>query len=236
MLFRSLAAQAVAQRGQQRVVSDIGKVIDLQPMRLTLAARGTAADHRHAGRAAPGRQHGLGLDLVAGVDQHIHRLGQQRRPVGGLDEFLDLQHPAARVDVGDALGQGLDLGLAHRGTQRLDLAVDVGQVIDLDGVINQTEGGALQSMSWTLKESVQFDRTRVLTRSWGDYPVLRFSELPEVKVHVIDRPDQPALGAGEGAQGPVAAALGNALFDALGVRVRHLPLSQDHILRAMHEQ
>ena len=118
----------------------------------------------------------------------------------------------------------------------LDLAVDVGQVIDLDGVMNQTEGGALQSMSWTLKESVQFDRTRVLTRSWGDYPVLRFSELPEVKVHVIDRPDQPALGAGEGAQGPVAAALGNALFDALGVRVRHLPLSQDHILRAMHEQ
>ena len=118
----------------------------------------------------------------------------------------------------------------------LDLAVDVGQVGDLAGVINQTEGGALQSMSWTLKEAVQFDRTRVLTRSWGDYPVLRFSEMPEVKVHVIDRPDQPALGAGEGAQGPVAAALGNALFDALGVRVRHLPLNQDHILRAMHEQ
>ncbi len=118
----------------------------------------------------------------------------------------------------------------------LDLAVDVGQVIDLDGVINQTEGGALQSMSWTLKESVAFDRTRVLTRSWGDYPVLRFSEAPRVKVHVIDRPDQPALGAGESAQGPVAAALANALFNALGVRVRQLPLSQDHILQAMHAQ
>ncbi|MEY2803534.1 MAG: hypothetical protein RL657_870, partial [Pseudomonadota bacterium] len=115
-------------------------------------------------------------------------------------------------------------------------AVDVGQVIDLDGVINQTEGGALQSMSWTLKESVAFDRTRVLTRSWGDYPVLRFSEAPRVKVHVIDRPDQPALGAGESAQGPVAAALANALFNALGVRVRQLPLSQDHILQAMHAQ
>ena len=66
--------------------------------------------------------------------------------------------------------------------------------------------------------------------------MLRFGEIPALKVHVIDRPDEPSLGAGEGAQGPVAAALGNALFDALGVRVRRLPLSQDHILRAVHEQ
>jgi CO/xanthine dehydrogenase Mo-binding subunit len=132
---------------------------------------------------------------------------------------------AARVQAGETLR-----------VLNLDLAVDVGQVIDLDGVINQTEGGALQSMSWTLKESVQFDRTRVLTRSWGDYPVLRFGEVPRVTVHVLDRPDQPALGAGESAQGPVAAALGNALFDALGVRVRRLPLNQDNILRAVHEQ
>lgn len=132
---------------------------------------------------------------------------------------------AARVRAGETLR-----------VLNLDLAVDVGQVIDLDGVINQTEGGALQSVSWTLKEAVQFDRTRVLSRSWGDYPVLRFGEMPLVKVHVIDRPEQPALGAGEGTQGPVAAALGNALFDALGVRVRRLPLNQDHILRALHEQ
>jgi CO/xanthine dehydrogenase Mo-binding subunit len=132
---------------------------------------------------------------------------------------------AARVQAGETLR-----------VLNLDLAVDVGRVIDLDGVINQTEGGALQSMSWTLKESVHFDRTRVLTRSWADYPMLRFGEIPALKVHVIDRPDEPSLGAGEGAQGPVAAALGNALFDALGVRVRRLPLSQDHILRAVHEQ
>jgi CO/xanthine dehydrogenase Mo-binding subunit len=132
---------------------------------------------------------------------------------------------AARVQAGETLR-----------VLNLDVAVDVGQVIDLDGVINQTEGGALQSMSWTLKESVAFDHTRVLTRSWGDYPVLRFSEVPQVTVHVIDRPEQPALGAGESAQGPVAAALGNALFNALGVRVRQLPLNQDHILQALHTQ
>lgn len=117
---------------------------------------------------------------------------------------------------------------------QLDVAVDVGRVVDLDGVINQTEGGALQGMSWALKEAVQFDRTRITTQSWGDYPILRFSEVPELNIHVLDQPDQPSLGAGESVQGPVAAALGNALFDALGVRVRHLPLSQDHILEALN--
>jgi len=117
---------------------------------------------------------------------------------------------------------------------QLDVAVDVGRVVDLDGVINQTEGGALQGMSWALKEAVQFDRTRITTQSWADYPILRFSEVPELTIHVLDQPDQPSLGAGESVQGPVAAALGNALFDALGVRVRHLPLSQDHILQALN--
>lgn len=115
----------------------------------------------------------------------------------------------------------------------LELAVDVGQVIDLDGVINQVEGGALQSLSWTLKEQVCFDRTRVTSTDWDRYPILRFSEVPRVQVHVLDRPDQPSLGAGEAAQGPVAAALANAVFDALGVRVRTLPLSPEHILQAM---
>ena len=117
----------------------------------------------------------------------------------------------------------------------LDVAVDVGRVVDLDGVINQTEGGALQGMSWTLKEAVQFDSTRITTQSWADYPILRFSEVPELNIHVLDQPDQPSLGAGESVQGPVAAALGNALFNALGVRVRQLPLSQDHILQALNE-
>lgn len=116
----------------------------------------------------------------------------------------------------------------------LDLAVDVGMVVDLDGVINQIEGGAIQSTSWTLKERVTFDRGAITSDDWLAYPVLRFSEVPEVRVHVIDRPDEPPVGAGEAAQGPVAAALANAVHDALGVRVRELPLSPDNLLRAVH--
>jgi CO/xanthine dehydrogenase Mo-binding subunit len=117
----------------------------------------------------------------------------------------------------------------------LDLAVDVGTVVDLDGVINQIEGGAVQSTSWTLKEQVTFTREALTSTGWESYPVLRFSEVPQVTVHVLDRPDQPSLGAGEAAQGPVAAAIANAVADALGVRVRTLPLSPDNLLRAVHE-
>jgi len=116
----------------------------------------------------------------------------------------------------------------------LDLAVDVGTVVDLDGVVNQIEGGAVQSTSWTLKEQVTFTREALTSTGWESYPVLRFSEVPNVRVHVLDRPDQPSLGAGEAAQGPVAAAIANAVADALGVRVRTLPLSPDNLLRAVH--
>jgi CO/xanthine dehydrogenase Mo-binding subunit len=116
----------------------------------------------------------------------------------------------------------------------LDLAVDVGMVVDLDGVINQIEGGAIQSTSWTLKEQVTFERDAITSAGWDTYPVLRFTEVPEVRVHVIDRPDQPPLGAGEAAQGPVAAAIANAVHDALGVRVRTLPLTADTITRAVN--
>ena len=116
----------------------------------------------------------------------------------------------------------------------LDLAVDVGMVVDLDGVINQIEGGAIQSASWTLKERVTFNREAITSDEWLSYPVMRFSEVPELTVHVIDRPDEPSVGAGEAAQGPVAAALANAVYDALGVRVRELPLTADTLLRAVH--
>ena len=113
--------------------------------------------------------------------------------------------------------------------RRLVIAVDVGLVINPDGVANQIEGGAVQAVSWTLKEAVRFDRTRVTSDSWERYPILRFSEVPAVEIELITRPDCPALGAGEAAMGPTAGAIGNAVFDALGVRVRDLPITAARI-------
>ena len=117
--------------------------------------------------------------------------------------------------------------------ERAWAAVDVGQVINPDGVVNQIEGGIVQTISWTLKERVAFDRDRVTSRNWDDYPILTFAEVPEVKVALIDRPELPPLGAGEGAQGPTAAAIGNACYNALGVRVRDMPFTRERLISAL---
>ena len=111
--------------------------------------------------------------------------------------------------------------------RKLTLAVDVGEAINPDGVINQIEGGAIQATSWVLKERVRFDRQRITSTSWTEYPILRFSEVPDVEVEVIQRPEIDPVGAGEAAHGPVTAAIANAVFDALGVRVRDLPITRD---------
>jgi CO/xanthine dehydrogenase Mo-binding subunit len=112
-------------------------------------------------------------------------------------------------------------------------AVDVGQVINPDGVINQAEGGIVQAISWALKEQVRHDRERVLSRDWETYPILTFPEIPKIEIHLIDRPEEKPLGAGEIAAGPVPAAVANALYHALGVRIRDLPLTREKIAAAL---
>jgi len=116
--------------------------------------------------------------------------------------------------------------------RRLWLAVDVGRVINPDGVRNQVEGGAVQSASWTLREQVRFDRDGITSANWDSYPILRFTEVPEVTVRIVDS-DEEETGAGELAAGPVAGAIGNAVADAVGVRVRDLPLTTAQITKAI---
>jgi nicotinate dehydrogenase subunit B len=117
--------------------------------------------------------------------------------------------------------------------RRLAVAVDVGRIVNPDGVVNQIEGGAVQATSWTLKERVRFDRRHVTSGDWDTYPILRFSEVPVVDVRLVSRPDEPSVGAGEAAQGPTAAAIGNAVADALGVRVRELPITTERVVSAL---
>jgi CO/xanthine dehydrogenase Mo-binding subunit len=117
--------------------------------------------------------------------------------------------------------------------RRLTIAVDVGEAINPDGVVNQVEGGAIQATSWVLKERVRFDRAEITSNSWTEYPILRFSEVPQVVVDVIQRADIDPVGAGEAAHGPVTAAIANAVFDCLGVRVRSLPITRESLIAAM---
>jgi nicotinate dehydrogenase subunit B len=117
---------------------------------------------------------------------------------------------------------------------RAVIAADAGEIVSPDGLKNQLEGGLIQSLSWTLKEAVRFEGARVASRDWASYPILTFSEAPQITVELIDRPGEPFLGAGEASQGPAGAALANAVFDALGARVRQIPLSPERVQAALN--
>jgi nicotinate dehydrogenase subunit B len=113
-------------------------------------------------------------------------------------------------------------------------AVDSGEVVNPDGMRNQIEGGIVQSSSWTLAEEVTFDRTRITSRDWAGYPILRFPQVPDrIDVHIVPRPGQPFLGTGEVAQGPTPAMIANAVHDATGARLRHLPFSRERVRAAL---
>ena len=117
--------------------------------------------------------------------------------------------------------------------KRVVVAHDCGLIINPDGVRNQIEGNVIQSLSRALKEEVKFDQVQVTSVDWDSYPILTFSEVPEVEMVLINRPDQPALGAGEPAQITTAAAVANAIFDATGARIRQIPFTPERIKKAL---
>ncbi len=117
---------------------------------------------------------------------------------------------------------------------KVTAAVDAGEVIHRDGLLNQIEGGIIQAASWTLKEAAGWTQDGFKTRSWADYPILNFSEIPAIDIVLVTHNGAPSLGGGECAAGPVAAAIGNAIAHALGVRVRDMPLTPERITQAIH--
>jgi CO/xanthine dehydrogenase Mo-binding subunit len=190
------------------------------------------------------------LAELAGVEPLAFRLAHLRDARGRAV----LERAAAMADRSQAAANGRGRGLAYARYKntggycaivaevdvsrepravKLWIAADIGEVINPDGARNQIEGGAVQSTSWALKEAVRFSREGLECGSWESYPILRFSEVPEVEVELIGAPDAPPLGAGELAQGPTAAAIANAIHAALGVRVRQMPFTRERILAAM---
>jgi nicotinate dehydrogenase subunit B len=108
-------------------------------------------------------------------------------------------------------------------------ATDAGLIVNPDGLVQQIEGGIIQSASWTLHEEVRFDASGILSRDWSSYPILTIPEAPKVEVALINRPAERALGAGEGSQGPTVAAIANAFAHATGRRIRDLPFHPERV-------
>ena len=185
----------------------------------------------------------------AGIDPVAYRLAMMSDPRARA--VIERAAAMANWQAGHALGSGRGRGFAYSRYKnragylalvvdvsvdvevRLDriwCAADAGLAINPDGIRNQIEGGIIQAASWTLKEQISFADGRVATRSWADYPILRFSEVPEIAIDVLARPDDPPLGMGEVAQGPTGAAIGNAVAAALGVRIYDLPLTRERLM------
>ena len=117
---------------------------------------------------------------------------------------------------------------------RVWCACDAGLVINPDGAINQLEGGIVQAVSWALKEGVRLDAAGISSRDWERYPVLHFSEVPEIFCELVDPlSDHPPLGIGEATGGPTVAAIGNAVAHALGTRIRDLPMTRERVMAAL---
>jgi CO/xanthine dehydrogenase Mo-binding subunit len=172
--------------------------------------RGRAVIARVAQMAAwkPGEPSGTGLGRGIGFARYKNRAAYAA--------------VIAEVEVGETVR-----------VRRVWCAADAGLVINPDGAINQLEGGIVQSISWVLKEQVRIETEGVASLDWETSPVLRFSEVPEIFVELIGSVADVPLGVGEATAGPTAAAIGNAVSHALGVRLRDLPMTRERIMASL---
>ena len=193
------------------------------------------------------------LAALAGRDPLEFRLAHLSEPRGRA--VVEAVAKAAQWNPDDSGGEGHGRGLGFARYKNLGAycavvvevevaetvrlvkvtaAVDAGEVIHRDGLMNQIEGGIIQAASWTLKEAAGWTQDGFKTRSWADYPILTFSEIPAIEIVLVAPEGAASLGGGECAAGPVAAAIGNAIAHALGVRVRDMPLTPERITQAIH--
>jgi len=145
--------------------------------------------------------------------------------------YIHYKHAENYIAMGMYVTVDRSSGVVH--VERVVCAHDCGLVINPDAVKNQVEGGILQTLSRALFEEAVFDSNRVTSVDWASYPILKFPDVPEVVVELIDRPELPPVGAGEAATAPVAAALANAIFDAVGVRLRQVPMTPERVKQAL---
>jgi CO/xanthine dehydrogenase Mo-binding subunit len=145
--------------------------------------------------------------------------------------YIHYKHAENYVAMG--MDVAVDRGSGAVRVTRVVCAHDCGLVINPDAVKNQVEGGILQTLSRALYEEVVFDGNRVTSVDWGSYPILKFPDVPDVIVELIDHPELPPVGAGEAATAPVAAVLANAIYDAVGVRLRQAPMTPERVKQAL---
>jgi CO/xanthine dehydrogenase Mo-binding subunit len=144
-----------------------------------------------------------------------------------------VKYELVRTYVGAVAEIEVDRRTGEVRVERFLVVHDCGQVINPDGVMNQIEGNIIQTVSRTLKEEVLFDRSAVTSLHWATYPILTFPEVPDVIIELIDRPKEKPWGAGEPAATIVPSAISNAIFDAIGIRLRSVPFTAAKVVAAI---
>ena len=147
--------------------------------------------------------------------------------------FAYMRYKQAENYVAMAMEVAVERSSGKIAVRRVVCAHDCGLVVNPDALRNQIEGSIVQTLSRTLHEEVKFDRSRVTSLDWNSYPILRFPEAPAIEVALLDHPELPLYGAGEASTAPVAAALGNAVYDATGARLRTVPFTSDRVKAAL---
>jgi nicotinate dehydrogenase subunit B len=176
------------------------------------------------------------LNAAAARAGWLSRPSHPARHTGGINRGRGIafgQYEGTEAYVATVAEVEVDPSRGVVRAQRIVVAHDCGLIVNPDGVTNQVEGNVVQSLSRALKEEVHFDQTRITSVDWTTYPILTFSELPEIEVVLINRPDQPSMGAGEPASITTAPALANAIFDATGARLRQVPFTPERVKTAL---
>jgi len=149
--------------------------------------------------------------------------------------FAFAQYKNRQVYVALVVDMRVDRATGHIQLEHAVIAADAGQTVNAEGFANQVEGGFIQSASWTLVEEVKFDRRGVTSTDWRRYPILRLGQAPAIETVLLNRPGLPFVGVGEGVMGPAPAAIANAIYDAVGVRLRRIPFTPSALLRGLRE-
>jgi nicotinate dehydrogenase subunit B len=144
-----------------------------------------------------------------------------------------VKYELVRTYVGAVAEVEVNRRTGELSVKRFHVVHDCGQIINPDGLRNQIEGCIVQTVSRSLKEKVTFDRSKVTSLDWASYPILTFLEIPDVVIELIDRPDEPPWGGGEPACAVVPSAIGSAVFEATGARLRSVPFTPAKVKAAL---
>jgi CO/xanthine dehydrogenase Mo-binding subunit len=161
------------------------------------------------------------------------------KPTGGTGEiakgrgFSYVKYELVRTYVAVVADVEVSRRTGKIRVERFHVAHDCGQIINPDGLRNQIDGNVIQTVSRTLIEDLQWDRSTVTSVDWQSYPILRFPDVPEIRYDLIDRPNERPWGAGEPTAAVVPSAISNAVYDAVGIRMRSVPFTPDKVLAAL---